>query len=147
MQEGTLIAPGYAEETTDTSEPRAPDVYAANCPTRQLLDRVADKWSVLILLTLGNGEMRFNALKRRIDGISQKMLSQTLRSLERDGLVLRHVVPTVPVTVSYAISPLGSELLGALQAMIDWAEARMGAVAEAQRIYDARERELAGIWN
>ncbi|WP_454796872.1 winged helix-turn-helix transcriptional regulator [Novosphingobium lindaniclasticum] len=139
MQEGTLIAPGYSEETTPL---RMPDVYAANCPTRQLLDRVADKWSVLILLTLGNGEMRFNALKRRIDGISQKMLSQTLRSLERDGLVARHVVPTVPVTVSYAISPLGSELLGALQAMIDWAEARMGMVADAQRHYDLREREL-----
>lgn len=139
MQEGTLIAPGYSEETTPL---RMPDVYAANCPTRQLLDRVADKWSVLILLTLGNGEMRFNALKRRIDGISQKMLSQTLRSLERDGLVLRHVVPTVPVTVSYAISPLGSELLGALQAMIDWAEARMGMVVDAQRHYDLREREL-----
>ncbi|WP_267222156.1 helix-turn-helix domain-containing protein [Novosphingobium clariflavum] len=126
---------------------RAPDVYAANCPTRQLLDRVADKWSVLILLTLGNGEMRFNALKRRIDGISQKMLSQTLRSLERDGLVLRAVVPSVPVTVSYAISPLGRELLGALQAMIDWAEARMGMVAQAQRDYDARERELSANWN
>ncbi len=144
MQEGTLIAPGYPQETAML---RAPDVYAANCPTRQLLDRVADKWSVLILLTLGNGEMRFNALKRRIDGISQKMLSQTLRSLERDGLVLRAVVPSVPVTVSYAISPLGRELLGALQAMIDWAEARMGMVAQAQRDYDARERELSANWN
>lgn len=140
MQEGTLIAPGYSEET---AADRAPDVYAANCPTRQLLDRVADKWSVLILLTLGKGEMRFNALKRRIDGISQKMLSQTLRSLERDGLVLRHVVPTVPVTVSYAISPLGSELLGALQAMIDWAERRMVDVGHAQVAYDAREKGLA----
>nr|WP_260610184.1 helix-turn-helix domain-containing protein [Sphingomonas sp. IC081] len=139
-----MIAPGYSEETAPL---RAPDVYAANCPTRQLLDRVADKWSVLILLTLGNGEMRFNALKRRIDGISQKMLSQTLRSLERDGLVLRAVVPSVPVTVSYAISPLGRELLGALQAMIDWAEARMGMVAQAQRDYDARERELSANWN
>ncbi|WP_395394319.1 helix-turn-helix domain-containing protein [Novosphingobium sp. BL-8A] len=151
MQEGTFIAPGYPEETADgpasPQDQRAPDVYAANCPTRQLLDRVADKWSVLILTTLGNGEMRFNALKRRIDGISQKMLSQTLRSLERDGLVLRHVVPTVPVTVSYAISPLGRELLDALQAMIDWAERRMVVVAQAQQIYDARERELADIWN
>ncbi len=146
MQEGTFIAPGYPEETANASA-RAPDVYAANCPTRQLLDRVADKWSVLILTTLGNSEMRFNALKRRIDGISQKMLSQTLRSLERDGLVLRHVVPTVPVTVSYAISPLGRELLDALQAMIDWAERRMVVVAEAQQVYDAREREFADIWN
>ena len=109
MQEGTFIAPGYPEETAQ----RTPDVYAANCPTRQLLDRIADKWSVLILTTLGtgSGEMRFNALKRHIEGISQKMLSQTLRSLERDGLVMRHVVPTVPVTVGYAITPLGRELV------------------------------------
>jgi len=88
--------------------------------------------------------MRFNGLKRRIEGISQKMLSQTLRSLERDGLVSRRVVPTVPVSVSYAIAPLGTELLDALQAMIDWAERRMVAVAQAQTDYDARERELAG---
>jgi DNA-binding HxlR family transcriptional regulator len=140
MQEGTLIAPGYPEETTCL----APNVYAAECPTRQLLDRIADKWSVLILTTLGEGEMRFNGLKRRIGGISQKMLSQALRSLERDGLVLRRVVPTVPVSVSYAITPLGSELLGALQAMIDWAERRMVAVSEAQSTYDERERQLTG---
>jgi len=139
MQEGTFIAPGYPEETGG----RQPDVYAANCPTRQLLDRIADKWSVLILTTLGMDEMRFNALKRRIDGISQKMLSQTLRSLERDGLVARHVVPTVPVTVSYAITPLGSELIEALQAMIDWAERRMADVTLSQLAYDVRERELA----
>lgn len=120
-----------------------PDVYAANCPTRQLLDRLADKWSVLILTTLGVEGMRFNALKRRIDGISQKMLSQNLRLLERDGLVVRHVVPTVPVSISYAITPLASELIGALQAMIDWAERRMPEVALSQRAYDARERELA----
>jgi len=144
MQEGTFIAPGYPEETAQ----RTPDVYAANCPTRQLLDRIADKWSVLILTTLGaggrtgSGEMRFNALKRHIDGISQKMLSQTLRSLERDGLVTRHVVPTVPVTVGYAITPLGRELLDALQAMIDWAERRMADVARSQIAYDLREREL-----
>lgn len=142
MQEGTFIAPGYPEET---ASPRVPDVYAANCPTRLLLDRVADKWSVLILTTLGAGEMRFNALKRRIEGISQKMLAQTLRSLERDGLVARRVVPTVPVTVSYAMTPLGGELLEALQAMIDWAERRMAAVAAAQLAYDRREEELAEI--
>ncbi|WP_232494221.1 winged helix-turn-helix transcriptional regulator [Novosphingobium kaempferiae] len=142
MQEGTFTAPGYAGETASVPG-HDPDVYAADCPTRQLLDRIADKWSVLILTTLGAGEMRFNGLKRRIDGISQKMLSQTLRSLERDGLVARAVVPTVPVSVSYAITPLGRELLDALQAMIDWAERRMSAVALAQVAYDDRERELA----
>lgn len=141
MQEGTFIAPGYPGETACPG----PDVFAADCPTRQLLDRIADKWSVLILTTLGGGEMRFNGLKRRIDGISQKMLSQTLRSLERDGLVVRRVVPTVPVSVSYAVTPLGCELLTALQAMIDWAERRMATVALAQTAYDRREVELAAV--
>ncbi|EJU10812.1 transcriptional regulator [Sphingomonas sp. LH128] len=139
MQEGTFTAPGYLEGTACL----APNVYAADCPTRQLLDRIADKWSVLILTTLGAGDMRFNGLKRHIDGISQKMLSQTLRSLERDGLVRRDVVPTVPVSVSYAVTPLGRELLDALQAMIDWAERRMGSVASAQVAYDRREEELS----
>lgn len=132
MQEGTLRIDGFVGET---SAPRG-DVYAADCPTRKLLDRVADKWSVLILLLLGHEAMRFNALKRRIEGVSQKMLSQTLRSLERDGLVSRTVVATVPVTVTYAITPLGSGLIGSLQSMIDWAETHIPDVAAAQRVYD-----------
>jgi DNA-binding HxlR family transcriptional regulator len=112
------------------------DVYAANCPTRKLLDRVADKWSVLILLLLSGEALRFNALRRRVEGVSQKMLSHTLRSLERDGLVTRSVVATVPVTVTYAITPLGSGLIGSLRSMIDWAETHMREVAAAQRTYD-----------
>ncbi|WP_226635963.1 winged helix-turn-helix transcriptional regulator [Novosphingobium profundi] len=139
MQEGTFSAPGHSEVTAKPATGgRAPDVFAAACPTRQLLDRVADKWSVLILTTLGAEEMRFNALRRRIEGISQKMLSQTLRTLERDGLVERRVVASIPVRVSYVITPLGAELLSALQAMIDWAEQRMGAVAAAQAAFDRR---------
>ncbi|TWH78560.1 winged helix-turn-helix transcriptional regulator [Novosphingobium taihuense] len=115
------------------------DVYAANCPTRQLLDRIADKWSALILLLLSHEDLRFNALKRRIEGVSQKMLSQTLRSLERDGLVSRSVEPTVPVTVTYAITPLGRGLVGALSGMIEWAETCMIEVSAAQRAYDLRQ--------
>lgn len=134
MQDGTSTSLGHLQET----RPTRGDVYARDCPTRQLLDRIGDKWSVLILLLLGERETRFAQLKRRIEGVSQKMLSQTLRSLERDGLITRHVVATVPVTVSYRITPLGRELLAALQMMIDWAETRMGQVAEAQRRYDAR---------
>ncbi|WP_423603166.1 winged helix-turn-helix transcriptional regulator [Sphingomonas sp. MS122] len=132
MQEGTLRIDGHPE---GTGGPRG-DVYAADCPTRKLLDRIADKWSVLILLLLGLEDLRFNALKRRIEGVSQKMLSQTLRSLERDGLVSRTVVATVPVTVTYAITPLGRGLIGSLQSMIDWAETHMQDVAAAQRVYD-----------
>lgn len=131
MQEGTLTIDSSPEETGARG-----DVYAANCPTRKLLDRIADKWSVLILLLLGREAMRFNMLKRRIDGVSQKMLSQTLRSLERDGLVSRTVVATVPVTVTYAITPLGCGLIGSLQSMIDWAETHMEDVAAAQRAYE-----------
>lgn len=137
MQEGTIALPGYPPETA-----RRGDVYAAECPTRQLLDRIADKWSALILLLLGAGDMRFNALKRRIPGISQKMLSQTLRSLERDGLLTRRAEATVPVSVTYAITPLGRGLLRALSAMIEWAETCMVEVAAAQRAYDVRQGKI-----
>src|SRR6202008_392762 len=84
-----------------------PNAYSADCPTRQILDRVGDKWAVLILLLIGHEPMRFNALRRAIEGISQKMLSQVLKSLERDGLIRRRAIPTVPVTVEYSITPLG----------------------------------------
>ncbi|WP_367112961.1 winged helix-turn-helix transcriptional regulator [Sphingomonas sp.] len=107
MQEGTISIAGSAEGTACARG----NVYAADCPTRMLLDRIADKWSVLILLLLGESEHRFNALRRRIEGISQKMLAQTLRGLERDGLVARAVEATVPVTVTYSITPLGRDLM------------------------------------
>lgn len=136
MQEGTETLSGHPQET-----PRdlvRGDVYAADCPTRRLLDRIADKWTTLLLTTLDGGDMRFNALKRRIGGVSQKMLSQTLRQMERDGLVLRHVEATVPVSVTYEITPLGRTLVAALGPMIDWAETRMDQVEAARRAYDAR---------
>lgn len=134
MQDGTFSAPGSPGETGFERG----NAFAADCPTRQLLDRIADKWSVLLLLVLGEGDMRFNSLKRRIGGVSQKMLSQTLRSLERDGLIARTVEPTMPVTVTYSVTPLGRELLTALQSIIDWAETRMTTVLAAQSTYDAR---------
>ena len=87
-----------------------PNAYDSDCPTRQVLDRVADKWTVLVLLLLARKPTRFNELRRAIQGISQKMLSQTLRTLERDGLVNRKVIATVPVTVEYSITPLGRTL-------------------------------------
>ena len=112
---------------------------AEKCPVRDVLDRIGDAWSVLVILLLDeHGPYRFNALKRRIDGVSQKMLSQTLRQMERDGLVLRHVEATVPVSVTYEITPLGRTLVMALRPMIDWAETRMGDVEAARQTYDAR---------
>lgn len=136
MQDGTFQTPGHPQETWTRG-----DVFAANCPTRQLLDRIADKWSTLILIVLGDGPIRFNALKHRVDGVSQKMLSQTLKSLERDGLVSRSVVATVPVSVTYAVTPLGRTLMAAMQSMIDWAETQMPQVAAAQAAYDQRSSD------
>ena len=136
MQDGTFSSPGHLDETWMRG-----DVFAADCPTRQLLDRIADKWSTLVLIVLGQGPIRFNALKQRVDGVSQKMLSQTLKSLERDGLVSRSVVASVPVSVTYAVTPLGMTLMAAMQSMIDWAETRMPEVAAAQADYDRRPTE------
>lgn len=139
MQEGTFSSPGHPGVTAPfPSKAARGDVFAAQCPTRSLLDRLADKWSVLVLSTLDDGPMRFNALKRRVEGVSQKMLSQTLRQLERDGLVSRAVEATVPVSVTYAVTPLGRTLVLAIQPIVDWAETRMDEVAWAQKAYDGR---------
>ena len=91
-----------------TRKPGGP--FVATCPTRELLEQLADKWSVLLLLALSDGPVRFNALKRKVEGITQKMLGQTLRRLERNGLVERRVFATVPVTVEYEVTPLGRSL-------------------------------------
>src|SRR3954466_14502010 len=119
------------------------NAYSADCPTRQILDRVGDKWAVLILLLLRHDAMRFNQLRRDIEGISQKMLSQVLKSLERDGLVKRHAIATVPVTVEYSITQLGVTLAGAVDPLRDWAEQNLKDVLAAQRRYDAQREEEA----
>jgi DNA-binding HxlR family transcriptional regulator len=113
------------------------NVYAADCPTRLILDRVGDKWAVLLLGLLADGPRRFNELRRAIGGISQKMLSQTLKSLERDGLVRRRAIATVPVTVEYSITPLGTTLAQAVDPLRQWAEHHLKEVQAAQRRYDA----------
>jgi len=116
------------------------DVYEARCPTRMVLDRLADKWAVLILDRLEPGPVRFNHLRRDVGGISQKVLSQTLKRLERDGLISRAVFATVPVTVEYALTPLGRTLTETISALAHWAERNMAAVVAAQRAYDAAPR-------
>jgi DNA-binding HxlR family transcriptional regulator len=110
--------------------------YAADCPTRLVLDRIADKWTVLLLILLSQRSWRFNQLRREIGGLTQKMASQTLKGLERDGLVTRKVTPTVPVTVEYSITPLGRTLSETVDALRIWAERHMGDVAKAQLHYD-----------
>lgn len=115
---------------------QAYDIYEDNCPTRMVLDRLADKWSLLILDRLQNEKVRFNQLRRDIKGVSQKVLSQTLKKLERDGLVSRTVFPTVPVTVEYALTSLGQTLTDSVSALAHWAEDNMDTVIEAQKAYD-----------
>ncbi|WP_313615255.1 helix-turn-helix domain-containing protein [Agrobacterium sp.] len=112
------------------------DVYEDRCPTRMVLDRLADKWALLILDRLRSKTVRFNHLRRDIKGISQKVLSQTLKKLERDGLINREVFPTVPVTVEYSLTPLGLTLNETVAALTHWAEGNIEAVLAAQKAYD-----------
>jgi DNA-binding HxlR family transcriptional regulator len=117
------------------------DAFLAGCPSRQLLDRISDKWVALVLAALGDGgpdpgsdcageprAMRYSKLSRRLAGVSQKMLTQTLRSLERDGLLTRTVTPTVPVTVTYELTELGSSPQDVMRGVKAWAEAHMDEV-------------------
>lgn len=116
------------------------DAFLAECPSRQLLDRLADKWATLVLCALADDEQRYSELARTIAGVSQKMLTQTLRALERDGILIRSITPAVPVRVSYQLTPLGRSLLPVVQGIKDWAEQNMPAVQHARRRYDASAR-------
>jgi DNA-binding HxlR family transcriptional regulator len=128
------------------------DAFLAGCPSRQLLDRISDKWVALILAALASDgsqrasgdpagharRLRYSDLSRRLAGVSQKMLTQTLRSLERDGLVSRTVTPTVPVTVTYELTDLGRSLQHVMLELKGWAEAHMGRVLANREGYDVR---------
>ena len=115
------------------------DAFLSVCPSRQLLDRLADKWVSLVLCSLAEGEQRYSEIARTIAGVSQKMLTQTLRNLERDGVIIRSITPAVPVRVSYRLTPLGESLLPVMRAVKDWAETHMPEVQAARRRYDARQ--------
>ena len=122
---------------TTPAEPTFPvSPYNADCPTRRILDRIGDRWTVLIVGTLGAGPARFSQLRRRIEGVSQKMLTQTLRGLERDGLVQRTVYPEVPVRVEYALTDAGRTLLEPLHALEQWSIEHLGEVSASQEVYD-----------
>jgi DNA-binding HxlR family transcriptional regulator len=108
----------------------------ADCPTRQVLDRVANRWTMLIIVALQGGTLRFSELRRSVDGITQKMLTQTLRALERDGIVDREVIPTVPVTVRYTLTPLGHSLADAVSVIREWAYANIEAIEAARAVYE-----------
>lgn len=132
QQEGTPMSPGHIDPPVEVPAPDSGGCLA----TRQILDRIGDKWSLYIIAMLANGPQRFNALKRGIDGISQRMLTLTLRGLERDGLVTRTLYPTIPPRVDYALTDLGRTLLTPVMALVDWANENQRAIAEAHRRFD-----------
>ena len=112
------------------------NVFLASCPSRQLLDRLSDKWVGLVICSLEPGSQRFSELAREVAGVSQKMLTQTLRSLERDGLVEREVTASVPVRVDYRLTDLGRSLLPVMAGIHAWAERHMAEVDAARDRYD-----------
>jgi DNA-binding HxlR family transcriptional regulator len=112
------------------------DAFIRGCPTNQLLDRLSDKWVSLVVAALSGGPMRYSDLTRKIAGVSPKMLTQTVRALERDGILVRTVTPSVPVRVDYELTPLGHSLAVLLTAVKDWAETHIEEVHEARERYD-----------
>jgi DNA-binding HxlR family transcriptional regulator len=113
-----------------------PSVYLLQCPSRELLVRVADKWTALLIVALSKNSYRFGELRRHIEGISQKMLTQTLVNMERDGLVMRKVFTGKPLRVEYSLTPLGTELIHVLNPLLAWAEDHLGDVINHRSRYD-----------
>lgn len=120
---------GVMEETMDHS-------VSESCGAREVLNRVGDKWSVLVITLLGEGTRRFSELKRDIHFITQRMLTVTLRGLERDGLVVRTVYPVYPARVEYSLTPMGESLLDTLRALLTWSVGHVTQIDEARRRYD-----------
>ncbi|MEW6434367.1 MAG: helix-turn-helix domain-containing protein [Myxococcota bacterium] len=113
------------------------------CPVRDVLSRIGDKWSVLVVALLGEGPMRFSELRRSVDGISQRMLTLTLRGLERDGLVTRTVTPTTPPRVDYELTRLGRTLLEPIMSLADWAEKNRPAIQAARERFDKQAQSAS----
>lgn len=110
----------------------------ADCPVRHVLDQIGDKWSTLILIVLGTRPHRFGELRREVADISQRMLTQTLRDLQRNGLISRHVFPTLPPSVEYRLTPLGETLLEPLAILARWAATHQDAINSARRAFDEK---------
>jgi DNA-binding HxlR family transcriptional regulator len=130
MKDGTSKSPRHTRDTDSDPDPE--------CEVRTILDRIADKWSLLVICVLADGVHRFGELLREIDGISQRMLTLTLRQLEREGLVTRTVFPVVPPRVDYELTPLGSTLLDTIQTLVAWAGEHGNEIVAARAAYDAR---------
>ncbi|WP_332666859.1 winged helix-turn-helix transcriptional regulator [Aeromicrobium sp.] len=141
MEEGTSTSPGSCDVTGET------DAFQwdtrEDCEVRQILDRVADKWSLMVISLLGHRTLRFTELKREIDGVSQRMLTVTLRHLERDGLIQRTVHPVVPPRVDYELTDLGCGLIETIQSLVRWTESNQEAIIRARIAFDQRQAEAA----
>jgi DNA-binding HxlR family transcriptional regulator len=123
-----------------TEAPREwPPPAPENCTAREILDRVGDKWTVYVVALLGTGTMRFSDIRRSVDGISSRMLTVTLRALERDGLLDRRVYPVIPPRVEYTLTDLGESLLDVVRALVDWSADRTGDILAARQRYDASQ--------
>jgi DNA-binding HxlR family transcriptional regulator len=138
MEEGTLRSPSNCADTDDADSDAFQWDTREDCEVRQILDRVADKWSLLVIALLERRTLRFTELRHKIDGISQRMLTVTLRQLERDGLVERTVYPVVPPRVEYALTSLGCTLHDTIKALVTWTEAHQDEIAAARAAYDRR---------
>ena len=117
-------------------------VFRADCRSRLILDQIADKWSVLILASLCSGPLRFNAIKRRLEGVTHKALTQALRRLERNGIVSRRVLTGPPLGVEYAMTPLGVSLKKPFEALYAWTTAHEAEVIRAQQRFDAKAEKV-----
>ncbi|MFC5654283.1 helix-turn-helix domain-containing protein [Streptomyces nogalater] len=126
------------------SSPRLAEAMQVEaCPVTEVLDHVAGKWSIGILIAVAHGPIRFTEIERAIGGISRRMLTLNLRRLERDGLLVRTVYPTVPPRVEYDLTPMARELYTSLTGLVDWAERHRAAIARARVAYDAAEQRTA----
>ncbi|PPK68155.1 DNA-binding HxlR family transcriptional regulator [Actinokineospora auranticolor] len=137
MEEGTPDRPRYRSETDQVGA--AQQLMGVLCPTRDVLGRIGDKWTVLVVTALDcDGTLRFTKLRARVGDISQKVLTQALRNLERDGLVARRVHPTVPVTVEYSLTDLGQSLAQVARVIGDWSCRHIDEIVAARAAYDTR---------
>jgi DNA-binding HxlR family transcriptional regulator len=121
------------------------NAYFRECPSRTVLDLLSDKWTLLVICALSEGPVRFGELRRRIDGVTQKMLTQTLRGLERDGLVVRKVYPTTPPSVEYSLTRLGKGSVELMHHLREWAERHVGQVLAAREEFDRQSVPAAAV--
>ena len=133
-----MRAAGRGGERTGGGEPAGSVGEPSACRAREVLQRVGDKWSMYVIDLLGQGTMRFSELHRSVDGITARMLTVTLRGLERDGIVTRTIHPVIPPRVDYALTPMGRTLLDAIGALVSWADSHLPEISAAQTAYDAR---------